>query len=106
VLTVALNNLPLNALMLDIAFSNTSSPFGPLPFDLGLLGAPGCFGRVRPDLTLVVLGANNAATANIGIPSIPTLLGAQFFAEGLVVDPPATLLVLVTSDAAAAIIGN
>lgn len=44
-----IDNLPLNAAIHILGFGNQLSNFGPLPFDLAPVGAPGCLLRISPD---------------------------------------------------------
>ena len=104
-LAVTANHLPLDAAIGMIGFSNTSSLFGPLPFDLTGIGAPGCFGRVSPNAYAVLIGAGGAATWNLPLPNAPALLGARAYQQALVLDTGINALGIVTSDAAGFVIG-
>jgi PKD repeat protein len=104
-LAVTVNNLPLSLAIMMTGFSNTASPFGPLPLDLTGFGAPGCQGRVSPDATLFMFGAGNSAVWNFGIPNIAALGGIQLYNQALAIDPGFNALGGVTSDAAGMIIG-
>ena len=103
---VDFDNLPVSVGLVLLGLSNTSSPFGPLPIDLTVLGAPGCSGRVRPDVRLLLVGSGNAATWTLPIPNQPALLSLQFYAQGVVIDPGTNALSAVFSDAAAGLIGQ
>jgi PKD repeat protein len=105
-LTVNVNNLPLSAAVMMVGFSNTTSGFGPLPLDLAPLGAPGCSGRVSPDVTLFLSGAANAATWALTVPNVPTFIGTVLYNQALVLDPAINALGAVVSDAAGMMIGN
>lgn len=105
-LNVDMNNLPLSVAVMMIGLSKTSSVFGPLPLDLALLGAPGCSGRVSPDVSSFLLGAGNQATWSLTLPNLPVLLGTVFFNQAIVPAPGINAFGAVTSDAAGAIIGN
>ncbi len=104
-LNVGISNLPLSAAIMMTGFSNTSSPFGPLPLDITLFGAPGCQARVSPDVTLVVFGTGNAATWSLGIPNGTGLLGQKIYNQAFVLDPTSNALGAVLSDATAILIG-
>jgi hypothetical protein len=104
-LAVGLDNLPQSVAIMMAGISITASPFGPLPLDLAILGAPGCTGRVSPDAVVLLVGANNAATFTLGIPNRPALQCLQFYNQALVLDPGSNALGAVVSDAAAGIIG-
>lgn len=105
-LVVDLDNLPIGAAILMVGLSRTTSTLGPLPFDLGLFGAPGCPGRVSPDVTAFLLGAGNTARFQFGIPNTAVLYCLQFYHQALVLDQLANAMGTVTSDAAAAIVGR
>jgi len=101
---IVIDKLVSNVAFVLFGFSRTSSPFGPLPLDLGAFGAPGCPARVSPDATSLVLGVNNTASLNFGIPNAASLVGVLIFSQALALDPINTLGA-VTSDAAAMLIG-
>lgn len=105
-LTVQANNLPQNAGVMLLGFSRTTSVFGPLPLNLAIVGAPGCFGRVSTEGQFLLIGAGNQATFNVPIPNIAALMCLPFYNQMLVFDPAANGLGAVASDAAAGIIGN
>ncbi|MBK8095576.1 MAG: hypothetical protein IPK26_00605 [Planctomycetes bacterium] len=105
-MTAEFTNLPIDAAIVLIGFSRTSSPFGSLPLDLTSFGAPMCLGRVSPDATEFITGTGNVANFNLGIPNIPGLLCGQFYTQALVLDPGINTLNATVSDAAAAVIGN
>ena len=106
VLSMTQDNLPLSVAILMTGFSRTTSSFGPLPFDVTSYGAPGCFGRVSPDVSLLLLGSGNTAVWNFSIPNVPAYLGIAMFHQSLVLDPGANTLGAVFSDASATLIGN
>lgn len=106
-LAIQLGNLPTpGAALLLVGFSNTASAYGPLPIDLGALGAPGCFLRVAPQAQLLLLGAAGSASVTLQMPSSPGFVGLTFYTQGLVLDLPANGLGIVASDAAAAQLGS
>jgi hypothetical protein len=105
-MTVTVDQLPQNLAVLMLGLSSTTSPFGPLPLDLTLIGAPGCFGRVSPDVLLTVTGTNNVGTLSLPIPSTPAVAGFVFHMQALVFDPPANAFGLVASDAVTAVVGG
>ena len=88
------------------ATSRTTSAFGPLPFDAGAFGAPGCSGRVSPDAVAFLLGSANALQWSLQIPFDPVFIGQQFFQQALPVDPGLNALGASFSDAAALFVGN
>jgi hypothetical protein len=105
-MTVTLDNLTVGIGFYLIGFSRTNSVFGPLPLDLTAFGASGCFARVSSDANLLVIGAGSTATLNLPFPNVPTLLGMRFYSQALVIDGVINTLGLVSSDAAAAVIGR
>jgi PKD repeat protein len=98
-LTVTLDSLPMSLAIMMTGFSNTFSPFGPLPLDLTTFGAPGCFGRVSPDTTALLLGAGNSASWSFAVPN--AFQGLILYSQALVLDPGFNGLGAVVSDAAA-----
>jgi len=97
---------PPGAAFLLLGFSRTTSVFGPLPFEMTGLGAPGCFGRVSPDSVQLLLGSGGIATFPFAVPSSQVYLGMQFFTQALVLDQGWNALGAVLSDAAEATIGS
>lgn len=106
VMSVNLTNLPFDAALMMLGFSNTfSTAFGPLPLDLAIAGAPGCFGRVDPEQVTFLLGAGGTVTFNLSIPDVPSVfVGFEFFTQGLVFDN-SNPFGFTTSDAASVVIG-
>jgi hypothetical protein len=105
-MAVALDHLPTNAAFLATGWSNSAASLGPLPFDLGGLGMPGCSDRVSLDSIALLIGANNAAGWSLALPNLPSLLGVHFYQQALVPSPGINALGAVVSDAAAATIGG
>lgn len=87
-MVASFTNLPFDLAVVLVGFSNTfATGFGPLPIDLGVLGAPGCTGRVSPDQSYFVVGSGNVAQLNLTIPDDPALfVGFDFFTQALVFD--------------------
>jgi PKD repeat protein len=103
---VWVDNLPLNAGFVTIGFSHTSSVFGPLPIDLGVLGMPGCKGYVSPDATSFLLGANQQAAFALSLPNYAGIAGILLHMQVLVIDPGVNQFGAVISDAAAGLTGS
>lgn len=103
---VDLTNLPQNLALYWWGFSNTMSTAGPLPLDLSLIGAPGCQAHVSFDAAIVLTGTAGTATFQFALPNAPSLLGAQFYTQGLALDPPSNVLGFVASDAAGFVVGQ
>ena len=101
-LTVDVDNLPQNLAVLVLGFST----FGPPPLDLAVIGAPGCFGRVSPDVLLTLNGVNNVASFTLAIPSTPALAGFLLHLQSLALDPPANAFGFVASHAYTAVVGS
>ncbi|MBK8100029.1 MAG: hypothetical protein IPK26_23235 [Planctomycetes bacterium] len=68
-LGVRLNNLPTATAIVMTGFSNTVSPFGPLPVHLLCYGALGCYGRVSPDASFLLVGTGTTATFGCSTPA-------------------------------------
>jgi hypothetical protein len=79
----------------------------PLPFDLGLLGAPTC--SVLVDLAALVatqLDPSGAASYPLTVPNQPALLGGAVFAQWFLVDPQVNTLGFVTSQGVRLTVGS
>lgn len=92
-LSVTIGNLPVSIAIMITGFSNTLlSGAIPLPFPLAGLGFPGCDLLVDSVSTQTLVGAGNAATWTLGIPSTATLLGAELFNQAGSLDPGPSFL--------------
>jgi hypothetical protein len=80
----------------------------PLPgFDLGPLGAPGCFVETSPLVnTIAFTTATGDAFWSLPIPYNLALCGLPLELQGAVFDPPANLLGITVSNRGSAVIGN
>jgi len=105
-LTVGLNNLPFDIAVMVIGLSNSVGPLGPLPLDLGVLGAPGCPLRVSVDATDTVSGSGTTATWNFAIPNTPGLTGFKLYSQAAVLDPFLNAFGFATSKSYAWILGS
>jgi alpha-tubulin suppressor-like RCC1 family protein len=77
------------------------------PTNLASYGMPGCIAQVNPDGVYALVGQNGVASYELGIPNLPSLVGAHFYNQAVVLDPSAgNALGAVVSDAAEGVIGN
>ena len=108
IMVVDLTRLPKDAGVFVLGASNTTSAFGPLPFDLGVIGAPGCSLRVSTESASTITGSSGSgfATFRLPIPNLSSLLGAQVFTQGLCLDTAANVLGVTVSDAALVMVGR
>jgi PKD repeat protein len=102
---IELGGMPFGIGILVLGTSNQVGPFGPLPFDLGLLGMPGCSLHVGLDLTATIVAAGPAGVLNLNFPAVPANAGFQLFLQGWSIDPAANAFGGVMSDAVALITG-
>jgi hypothetical protein len=89
-----------------LGFTNASWALGPLPFDLGAFGMPGCQLQVDPAGTLFVAGSGGRAVWTFTVPNRAALLGLQFHNQAGVVDPGANAAGFTVSNAGAGVIGG
>ena len=101
--------LPNTIIVPMLGLSNTTAFGGAisLPFDLGLIGAPGCFVRVDPLVTIAVLADANG-TAFFDFPLVPNLAARGFtvYAQALCLDPPLNAAGLSVSNDMRLIVGD
>jgi hypothetical protein len=99
-------NLPAagGAFLMALGFSDTNSAFGPLPFDMGQLGAPGC--SILCDIVNATLLLHTGGTGHysLPIPNAQILLAVQFFQQAYVADATVNPLGVTTSNAGRAVI--
>src|SRR5690606_8616095 len=84
--------------LLAFGFSKTMlHPSTPLPFDLGVLGAPGC--RILIDLAVVLRATHTGDSArfSVDLPPGGDCLGETFYVQALSLDPSANALGIATS---------
>ncbi len=103
---ITVTGMAQNVGLFMIGSSNTMWNAAPLPIDLGIVGAPGCKLRVSDDIDMFIVGSGNAARLSLSVPNSTVFLAIQFYTQCLVLDPPATALGWIASDAAAALIGQ
>ena len=102
VFTTQLGNLPAGPLRLPFGFLGTSKSRWSgisLPFDLGLVGMPGCALFCGADLTFPLTATGGLASWPITIPYDVALVGALAYQQALVLDPAVNLLGATTSNA-------
>lgn len=91
----------------EIGFSDASWNGIPLPFSFAPLGGGSCALLASADIGLgTAINAQGSASQNLSIPIQPLLVGARFYAQGLVLDAPANALGLVSSNGLRLTIGN
>ncbi|MDA0932463.1 MAG: S8/S53 family peptidase [Planctomycetota bacterium] len=98
---------PLSPVLFGGGSSRTTWAGTPLPVDLAVLGAPGCF--VLNDLEAAVpvtADATGTARATFAVPNIITLRGREAFHQGIVFDPSANLLGVTTTSGIGVVFGQ
>jgi hypothetical protein len=105
---VTLANAPAQASVFFVLGLSDQSWLGlTLPFDLGIINAPGCRVLCSHDAVLPqTADGAGAASRLLGVPGDPALLAAVFFNQWIVVDPPANPLQLTTSNGGKGTIGK
>ncbi len=103
---VALRDLPHNQpVVLNTGFSDTQWGNLQLPFDLGLIGMPGCFLYTPPTIPTGLANNQGAATWQLPVPNDTAHLGLRFFNQGFVLDPGANQLGVIATNGGAGVIG-
>jgi len=100
------NTTPVAPTAVFIGASNTSWNSVALPFDLGILGAPGC--KMLTDMALTIGGnssVNGAYTTGFYTPADPKLSGTKLYAQAASYDPFANNLGIATSNGVAVTFG-
>ena len=103
---VNVTNMPIGLGLMITGASNQTSTLGFLPYDLTAIGLPGCFLRTSLDLTDGLLAFGSTASWSLAIPNGVQLLGAEFYQQAFVFDPPLNAFGGSMSDAAVWQIGN
>lgn len=104
-MSVQLDNLPQQAAFLAMGFSDQSYGSIALPHDLGPLGMPGCFLRLAPEASVLVVSASTSATFILPVPNNLQLRGLAFFQQALVLAAGANPAGLVMSDSIRGVVG-
>jgi hypothetical protein len=92
------------AFLVALGFSDTTSSFGPLPFDMAQLGAPGCSILCDIQATRVLFHTNGTGRFSLVIPNAASLLTVEFFQQAYVADQGVNPLGITTSNAGHAVI--
>jgi hypothetical protein len=98
---VVLSNVPASpglAVVLT-GLSHTLNGTLSLPFDLGLIGGPGCLVHVSAELSQVAIAAGGSAASTFAVPNNSGLLGFLIYQQAVVLDAGANALGLTTSNA-------
>jgi hypothetical protein len=101
--------LPNTIVVAMAGLSGTAAGSVPLPFDLGALGAPGCFLRIDPLVTRGQLtDAAGATLVDLPLAAVPALRGTELFTQCLCLDPfvPGNTLQLTVSNDVRLIVGD
>jgi hypothetical protein len=104
-MTVRVEPLPQSIAVMLTGLSNVSWATAPLPLSLSSLGLTNCWLRVSLDANDLLLGASGSATHALAVPASAALAGFMLHQQAVVLDPAASSLGLVMSDAATAVIG-
>ncbi|MEZ5965469.1 MAG: hypothetical protein R3F56_16670 [Planctomycetota bacterium] len=79
----------------------------PLPFDLGILGAPGCPLLASAEvMQTMTINSSGAGSIQYSLPNTIYLLSQRFYNQALVVDPAANVLGLAVSNGGVGLVGN
>jgi len=76
----------------------------PLPFDLGVLGMPGCMLAVSADILL--LHNIDGFSPGLMVPNIPAFYQSEFYVQGMVLEPTANALGLIWSRGLRCVVGR
>jgi hypothetical protein len=103
---VTVTNVPAQLGLMLTGASSSTSTLGPLPLDLTTFGMPGCQLRASLDLTDALFTFGTTASWSLAIPNQTPLLGARFYQQAFVFDPPLNAFGGAMSEAAEWQIGN
>lgn len=83
---LTLRNADPGAALLFLGLSDTVGPLGPLPFDLGVLGAPGCIEYTSTEsVSVAFVDPNGNASHGLAVPANPALTGLRLHAQWAVI---------------------
>jgi len=91
--------------LLALGSSNTTWSGLPLPAPLATLGMPGCDLLVAFEQQLAMATAGNTASVAVSVPAQSALIGATFYLQAAVLDPPANPFGAVASGGLAVVLG-
>jgi hypothetical protein len=100
--TVQVGNVPFGPLRLTygmLGASNAAWSGVPLPFDLGLLGMPGCTLYTGAEIVTPLTATGGVASWTMTLPYDIGLIGARAYQQALIVDPGTNLLGMIVSNA-------
>jgi hypothetical protein len=104
--TVRVGSIPTGAAaLLLVGTSRTAWPPLRLPFDLALVGAPGCTLLVSGETVLPLPHASGVGSLRLSIPQEAALVGGEFYNQGIVLDRAANAFGASWSNAAAGRVG-
>lgn len=106
--TLEFGNLPGPGTLVAVLVGTSRSMWGPtpLPFDLTLIGAPGCDLLVAPDANAMIASTSTVASFALFVPPIQSLVGAALHWQGAVVDFNANAAGFVMTAAGTSYLGN
>jgi len=104
----SLDDAPANGVAVTMfGFSSTNWSGVPLPVDLAPIGAPGCILRTDPSIMLAgLVSSSGILRTPIVIGTDTALIGAVWFSQFLVLDPPANAFGMTVSNALRTQIGG
>lgn len=105
---IQFTNMPAStgALVLFFGASHEAWASIPLPLALKGLGMGGCALEITPDLVIPMAASGTTGSLTIPIPNVATLLGSQFYNQGMIPDAPANKAGWILSNAARGVIGK
>ena len=94
------------ATILTLGTSKTLLGQLPLPFDLTMIGMPGCWAYTSMDATFALTNLSGAARWTATIPNVLSLAGQSFYNQAFVADPGVNILGVVASNAGEGKVGT
>ncbi|MEO6596059.1 MAG: serine hydrolase [Planctomycetota bacterium] len=91
----------------EFGFSNTLWNGSPLPVNLGVVGAAGCFQRIDPVVLFATVSlANGTSSQPVAFANNPSVIGAQLFSQWAIYDPTVNSFGFTVSNAMRTIVGG